>query len=149
MKGLFKSCHGMGGVTSWGKEFDVDDSVVPEDRPRLSKSLDPDNGTGENLSPEDGDSEESSTLGAIKTRDEVPRANAALTSPQKPTEVKEKRVKARPFYSSTTQNTTRTPESETRRRRKKLTSKKAVVGKRTTEEHEGRRSKGSSERTKP
>ena len=123
--------------------------MVLEDRPRLPKSSDPDNGTGEYLSPEDGDSEESSTLGAIKTRDEVPRGNAALTSPQKPTEVKEKRVKARPFYSSTTQNTTRTPESETRRRRKRLTSKKAVAGKRATEEHEGRRSKGSSERTKP
>jgi hypothetical protein len=57
----------------------VGDSVVPEDRPRLPKSSDPDNGTGEYLSPEDGDSEESSTLRAIKTRDEVPRGNAALT----------------------------------------------------------------------
>ncbi len=57
----------MGRVTSWGKESDVDDSVVPEDRPRLSKSSDPDSGTGEYLSPKDGDFEESSTLGAIKT----------------------------------------------------------------------------------
>ena len=123
--------------------------MVPEDRPRLSKSSDPDSGIGEYLSPEDGDSEESSTLGAIKTRDEVPRGNAALTSPQKPTEVKEKRVKARPFYSSTTQSTTRTPESEIRRRRKRLIDRKAVVGKRATEEHESRQSKDSSERTKP
>ena len=67
MKGLFKSRPGMGKLTSWGKESEVDDSEVPEDRPRLLESSDPDNGAGEYLSPEDGDSKESSTLGAIKT----------------------------------------------------------------------------------
>ena len=62
MKGLFKSRPGIVKLTSWGKESDVDYSVVSEDRPRLPKSSDPDNGMGEYLSPEDGDSKESSML---------------------------------------------------------------------------------------
>jgi hypothetical protein len=75
----------------------VDDSVVLEDRPRLPKSSDPDNGTGEYLSPEDGDSKESSTFGAIKTRDEVPRGNAALTHAAKTYRSKGKEGKGRTF----------------------------------------------------
>ena len=97
MKGLFKSRPGMGKLTSWGKEFEVDNSEVPEDRPRLPESSDPDNGAGEYLSPEDGDSKESSTLGAIKTRDEVPSGNAALTLATKTYRSKGKEGKGETF----------------------------------------------------
>ena len=87
----------MGKLTSWGKESDADNSVVPEDRPRLPKSSDPDNGTGEYLSPEDGDSKESSTFEAIKTRDEVPRGNVALTHATKTYRSKGKEGKGQTF----------------------------------------------------
>jgi hypothetical protein len=62
---------------------------------------------------------ESSTFGAIKTRDEVPRGNAVLTHAAKPTEVKEKRVKVGPFYSPTTQRTSRTLEKQKKKKRRK------------------------------
>jgi hypothetical protein len=52
---------------------------------------------GEYLSPEDGDSKESSTLGAIKTRDEVPRGNAALTLAAKTYRSKGKEGKGQTF----------------------------------------------------
>ena len=87
----------MGKLTSWGKESDADNSVVPEDRPRLPKSSDPDNGTGEYLSPEDGDSKESSTFEAIETRDEVPRGNVALTHATKTYRSKGKEGKGQTF----------------------------------------------------
>ena len=97
MKGLFKSRPGMGKLTSWGKEFEVDNSEVPEDCPQLPESSDPDNGAGEYLSPKDGDSKESSTLGAIKTRDEVPSGNAALTLAAKTYRSKGKEGKSKTF----------------------------------------------------
>ena len=97
MKGLFKSRPGMGKLTSWGEESDVDDPVLPEDRPRLPKSSDPDNGTGEYLSPEDGDSKESSTFEAIEPRDGVPRDNVALTHAAKTYRSKGKEGKGQTF----------------------------------------------------
>ena len=75
----------------------MDDSVVPEDRPRLQKSSDPNSGAGEYFSPKDGDSKESSTLGAIKTRDEVPRGNAALSLATKTYRSKGKKGKGKTF----------------------------------------------------
>ena len=71
--------------------------MVLEDRPRLPKSSDPDNGVGEYLSPEDDDSEESSPLGAIKTRDKVPKGNAALTLAAKTYRSKGKEGKSKTF----------------------------------------------------
>ena len=97
MKGLFKSRPGMGKLTSWGEESDVDDPVVLEDRPRLPKSSDLDNGTGEYLSSEDGDSKESSTFEAIEPRDEVPRGNVALTHAVKTYQSKGKEGKGQTF----------------------------------------------------
>jgi hypothetical protein len=78
MKGLFRSRFGIGRLGSWDKESDVDDSMVSEDHPLFPESSDLDIGIGEYLSLEEDDSEESSTPGAIKTRNEVPKNNAAL-----------------------------------------------------------------------
>ena len=75
----------------------MDDSVVSEDRPWLPESSDLGIGAGEYLSPEDDDSEESSTPRAIKTRNKAPKGNAALNLAAKTYRNKEKRVKARPF----------------------------------------------------
>jgi hypothetical protein len=52
--------------------------VVSEDRPWSLESSDPDIGTGDSFSPKDDDSEESSTLGAIRTQNEIPKGNTAL-----------------------------------------------------------------------
>ena len=76
--------------------------MVSEDRPWLPRSSDPDIGASEYLSPEDDDSEESSTPRAIKTRNEGPKSNAALNLAAKTYRNEEKRVKARPFCSPTT-----------------------------------------------
>ena len=97
MKGLFKSRSRISSLGSWGKESDVDDSVVPEDRPWIPRSPDLNIGAGEYLSPEDDDSEESSTLRAIKTQDEVPRGNAALTLAAKTYRSKGKEGKGKTF----------------------------------------------------
>ena len=78
--------------------------MVSEDRPWLLEFSDPNIGTGEYLSPEDEDSEESSTPRAIKTRNEGPKGNVALNLVAKTYRNKEKRVKARPFYSPTTRS---------------------------------------------
>ena len=83
----------------------MDDSVVSKDCPWLSESSDPGIGAGEYLSPEDDDSKESSMPRAIKTRNEGPKGNAALNLTAKTYQNKEKRVKARPFYSRTTRST--------------------------------------------
>ena len=80
--------------------------MVLEDRPWLSRSSDPDISVGEYLSPEDDDFEESSMSRAIKTRNEGPKSNAALNLAAKTYRNEEKRVKARPFCSPTTQSTT-------------------------------------------
>ena len=53
----------MGKMASWDEESDVDNSVVSEDRPWLPEYSDPDT---DPLSPEDDDSEESSTLEDIR-----------------------------------------------------------------------------------
>ena len=80
----------MGKLGFWDKEFDVNDSVVSEDRSWLPEYSDPDIGSNDPLSPEDDDSKESSTLEDIRTQNEVPTGNAALNPTAKPTGIKGK-----------------------------------------------------------
>ena len=99
-------------------ESNEDDSVVSEDRPWLLESSDPNIGTDEYLSPEDEDSEESSTPRAIKTRNEGPKGNVALNLAAKTYRNKEKRVKARPFLLPNHSKYSQDAENEIKREKK-------------------------------
>jgi hypothetical protein len=87
----------MGKLGSWDEEADVDDPVVLEDRPWSPESLDSDISTSDSLSPEDDDSEESSTLEAIRTQNEVPKGNAKLNLAAKTYQNEKKENKGNPF----------------------------------------------------
>ena len=97
MKGLFRSRPRMSKLGSQDEEAGVDDPVVLEDGPWLPESLDPDISTSESLSPKEDDSEESSTLKAIRTQNEVPKDNAKLNLAAKTYQNDKKENKGNPF----------------------------------------------------
>ena len=78
MKALGMSLHKTGKSVLWDEESNVDDSMVSEDLPQSPESSDPNITISDSLSQENDDSEEASSLGAIKTQNEVPRGNAEL-----------------------------------------------------------------------
>ena len=110
----------MGIRGSWDRESNEDDSMVSEDRPWLPRSSNPDVGAGEYFSPEDDDSEESSTPRAIKTRNEGPKSNAALNLAARTYRNKRKEDKGETFCSPTTQNTTTVQKIKSETRKRKL-----------------------------
>ena len=85
MKGLFRSRPRMSKLGSL------------EDGPWLPESLDPDISTSESLSPKEDDYEESSTLKAIRTQNEVPKDNAKLNLAAKTYQNDKKENKGNPF----------------------------------------------------
>jgi hypothetical protein len=87
----------MGKLGSRDEEAGVDDPVVLEDRPWLPESSDPDISISESLSPKDDDSEESSTLEAIRTQNEVPKDNAKPNLTAKIYQNDKKENKGNPF----------------------------------------------------